>query len=261
MNNISDLQATVLNLNYETVPSILEYITNLNFHVGEYKWSSRSEDFGLWFKCDGRSLSKTEYPKLFDAIGTSFGSDDSDTFNLPDLRGRVMGCIGTGDGLSARSKGDVVGAERHTLASNEMPAHTHTGTTAANGSHTHTASNAGSHTHTITDPGHTHTQTTINDDFNSSGTSPPGFTQDSAGAMTWNNINSATTGITINSAGDHTHTLSSNGDHTHTFTTNSTGSGQSHNNMQPTAFVGHVFIFVGYKNDGHIWSSINTLIK
>jgi hypothetical protein len=60
---------------------------------------------------------------------------------------------------------------------------------------------------------------------------------------------------------DHTHTLSTVGDHTHTFTTNNTGGGQSHENMQPTAFVGHVFIFVGYKDDGHIWSSINTLIK
>ena len=57
--------------------------------------------------------------------------------------------------------------------------------------HNHTASSV------VTDPGHTHSQTTINDDFNNSGANPPGFTQDSAGSRTWNNINSSTTGITV----------------------------------------------------------------
>jgi len=261
MNSIFDLHRTVLNLNYEAVPSILEYITNLNFHVGEYKWSSRTEDFGLWFKCDGRSLSRTEYSRLFEVIGTSFGSESEETFNLPDLRGRVMGCVGSGEGLSTRNPGDVVGTETHLLTSNEMPSHTHTGTTNSTGSHTHTTTAAGSHTHTINDPGHTHTQTTINDDFNDSGTNPPGFTRDSAGSMTWNNINSSTTGITINSVGEHTHPLSTVGDHSHTITTNSTGGGQAHNIMQPTAFVGHVFIYASYKNEGSVWSSISSLIR
>jgi microcystin-dependent protein len=137
-----------------------------------------------------------------------------------------MGCVGQGSGLTNRVLGAVVGAETHTLSSNEIPSHSHTGTTDSNGAHTHT----------ITDPGHTHTQTTINDDFNNSGTNPPGFTQDSAGSRTWNNINSATTGISINSAGAHTHT----------FTTNTTGGGLAHNNMQPTAFVGNVFIYAKF---------------
>jgi microcystin-dependent protein len=106
-----------------------------------------------------------------------------------------------------------------------MPSHIHTGTTASDGSHTHD----------ISDPGHTHTQTTTNDDFNNSGTNPPGFSADSAGTRTWNNINSSTTGITILSAGSHTHT----------FTTGSTGTGLAHNNMQPTLFIGNVFMFSG----------------
>ena len=42
-----------------------------------------SEDFLL---CDGRAVSRTEYPDLFAAIGTKYGSGDgSKTFNLPNL--------------------------------------------------------------------------------------------------------------------------------------------------------------------------------
>lgn len=131
----------------------------------------------------------------------------------PDLRGRFILSLGQGSGLTNRIYGAVGGAETHTLTTTEIPGHTHAGTTASNGSHTHT----------ITDPGHTHTQTTINDDYNNSGANPPGFSADSSGSVTWNNINSATTGITVNSSGSHTHT----------FTSDSTGGGSAHNNMPP----------------------------
>lgn len=131
----------------------------------------------------------------------------------PDLRGRFILSMGLGSGLTNRTYGATGGAETHSLAESEIPGHTHTGTTASNGAHTHT----------ITDPGHTHSQTTTNDDYNNSGTNPPGFSADSAGSVTWNNINSATTGITVNS----------NGAHTHTFTSDSTGGGSAHNNMPP----------------------------
>lgn len=40
------------------------------------------------FPCDGRSLHRNVYPELFKAIGTTFGSDGKNTFNLPDCRGR-----------------------------------------------------------------------------------------------------------------------------------------------------------------------------
>ncbi len=226
MNNIDVLSDRLTQLNIKTYRVMHELFGNLSFHIGEYKWSTRTSDFNGWLKCDGRSLSRGEYPELFEIVGTTFGADDSDTFKLPDMRGRVMGSAGQGSGLTNRALGALVGAETHTLTSNQIPSHTHTGTTSSNGAHTHS----------ITDPGHFHTQTTINDDFNSSGENPPGFTRDSAGSITWSNINSNTTGITINSAGTHAHT----------FETSSVGSGQAHNNMQPTAFVGNVFIFAKY---------------
>lgn len=193
--------------------------------IGDLKWSARNGDHSGWLVCDGRSVSRTAYAELFSVIGTSFGSSSGTTFNIPDCKGRVLGGIGNGSGLTNRSLGDSTGEETHTLTVSEIPSHNHTGTTTSNGSHTHT----------INDPGHTHTQTTINDDFNNMTGNPPGFTGDGSGSYTWSNINSSTTGITVNSAGNHTHT----------FTTGSTGSGTPFNVMQPTLFIGNVFVFCG----------------
>lgn len=164
--------------------------------------------------CDGAAVSRTTYANLFSLIGTTYGSGNgTTTFNVPDLRGRAPWGAGHGTGLTNRALGGTGGAETVTLTSDEMPSHTHTGTTNA----------GGAHTHTVTDPGHTHTQTTINDDFNNSGADPPGFTADSAGSRTWNNINSSVTGISIDSGGSHTHTI----------TTAATGGGGAHTNMPP----------------------------
>jgi microcystin-dependent protein len=248
MNNFHDLAHTVNVINTTAIPHLYDILKNLYLHVGEYKLSTRTEDFAGWLLCDGRSLSRTRFKHLYDIIGTAFGAEDSDSFSLPDYRGRVMGFTGQSDNLSNRNLGVALGEESHVLTSNEMPGHIHTATASTDGAHTHTGSTGvdGAHTHTINDPGHTHSQTTINDDFNNSGTNPPGFSSDSAGTRVWNNINTATTGITINSSTNHTHTIASDGNHTHTITINSTGGNQGHNNMQPTLFGGNVFIFCGF---------------
>ena len=40
--------------------------------------------------CSGQAVSRSTYPDLFAAIGTTYGAGDgSTTFNVPDLRGRV----------------------------------------------------------------------------------------------------------------------------------------------------------------------------
>lgn len=44
-----------------------------------------------WLLCDGSAISRTAYASLFGAIGTTYGTGDgSTTFNIPDLRGRVV---------------------------------------------------------------------------------------------------------------------------------------------------------------------------
>ncbi len=218
--------------------------------VVDLKYSTHTSDFHGWYICDGRSLSRSVYHHLFQVIGTTYGAADANSFNLPDARGRVIGLSG-----QLHHQGEQVGEEKHTLTVSELVSHTHTGTIAQDGQHTHTGTvnSAGQHSHSIIDPGHTHTQTTINDDFNNSGENPPGFTSDSSGLMTWNNINTSTTGITINSDGAHTHTFTSdaNGAHTHAISISNTGSTQPFNVMQPTLFVGNLFIFVGVEFSCH----------
>lgn len=40
-----------------------------------------------WLLCDGTEIRIEQYPELFNAIFRNWGSSDSFTFNLPDLRG------------------------------------------------------------------------------------------------------------------------------------------------------------------------------
>jgi len=188
--------------------------------IGDIKYSVRSDDHNGWLKCDGRSLSRTDYTDLFDIIGTSFGSADINHFNLPDTRGRVLGAVGTGAGLTARSLGQTVGTETHTLTVNQMPTHSHTGTTDSSGTHTHSSNAVGGTVGlAIADGTNTVTETDASGGELNVWTTPQALSIDSAGA------------------------------HTHAFTTGTTGSSQSFNIMQPTAFVGNVFILGSYDRD------------
>ncbi len=73
--------------------------------------------------CDGRELSTTEYPELFEALGTIYGGDGSNTFRLPNAGGRVVvGYSGTGD---YKSVGLTGGADSITLTEKQIPSHKH----------------------------------------------------------------------------------------------------------------------------------------
>jgi microcystin-dependent protein len=75
--------------------------------------------------CDGRQVSRSQFPALFAAIGTRFGGTAQPNFALPDLRGRVIVGTGQGDGLSARTLNQSGGEERVTLNVGELPRHSH----------------------------------------------------------------------------------------------------------------------------------------
>lgn len=76
--------------------------------------------------CDGRALSRTEYSKLFQAIGTFFGAGDgSTTFNIPNLKGKVPVGL-NGNDTDFDTLGETGGEKEHTLTINEMPKHNHT---------------------------------------------------------------------------------------------------------------------------------------
>lgn len=72
-----------------------------------------------WVRCDGRTLERNVYPKLFAAIGTTNGFTSPTNFKVPEIRGR--GVIGTGD-FAIGTRG---GAASVTLRISQMPAHTH----------------------------------------------------------------------------------------------------------------------------------------
>jgi microcystin-dependent protein len=159
--------------------TVCEYHKTFIPYDGDLRWSVRNLDHNGWLLCDGRSLSKTTYPKLFDVVGYSFGGS-GDTFYLPNPKDKVVGVTG-----SSHTAGYSTGSETHTLSVDEIPSHTHTGTTDSSGSAYESETVMGG-----------------------------------VGA-----------------------TVAGSDSHTHTFTTNSTGGSQAHNIMQPTLFVGNLFVF------------------
>ena len=202
--------------------------------VGDIKHSTVPEDHLGWIKCDGRLLDSSKYPELFARIGNSFGSSGAQ-FRLPDPRGRVLGVIGAGAGLTPRSLGDAVGAETHTLIIAEMPAHKHgavdvSGNTNGSGA---TAAD-GIHSHSIVDNGHTHSMPDIPSGTQNIAAPSGGDTTAADEVRYLGTTGSRTTGITINNSVAHTHAIGS------------TGGGAPHNNMQPTLFAGHMYIFAGH---------------
>lgn len=54
-----------------------------------------------WLIANGSSVSRTTYANLFAAIGTTYGSVDTNTFNLPDLRGYFVRGLDLGRGVDA----------------------------------------------------------------------------------------------------------------------------------------------------------------
>lgn len=129
----------------------------------------------------------------------------------PDLRDRFV--VGAG---STYAVGATGGSATVTLNESQMPNHTHVISA--------TTSGAGAHTHTINDPGHAHglkARLRMIDGAGEEGDDTVSTT-DTALA---NYIAQATTGITINSVDNHTHTISASAA--------TTGGGQSHENRPP----------------------------
>jgi microcystin-dependent protein len=180
-----------------------------------------------WAWADGRALSRTTYPELFDVIGYTFGGA-ADLFNVPDCRGRGIIGVGQGDGLTNRARGATGGAEAHVLTVGQLAAHGHgvaphshggpdhshslQGHTHGDAAHNHSLNNhahaADQHTHTMAS--HTHSGQTA------------GFSADHSHAYRTNatetNAQPGTTqGIMVNPVNASSGLASSN--HSHAFAT------------------------------------------
>lgn len=73
-----------------------------------------------WEECNGKSLSISENSALFALLGTTYGGDGVNTFNLPNLQGRVLV-----HNTPEFPLGSMGGTESETLTLQQMPAHNH----------------------------------------------------------------------------------------------------------------------------------------
>lgn len=79
-----------------------------------------------WLACQGQQLPISENEALFQLIGTTYGGDGEQTFNLPNLQGSVPLHMGRGPGISQNYiQGEALGTESVTLSTQQLPQHTH----------------------------------------------------------------------------------------------------------------------------------------
>jgi microcystin-dependent protein len=151
--------------------------------------------------CDGSAVSRTTYATLFSAISTTYGSgDSSSTFNLPDLRGRVIAGQDDMGGASANRLTNQTGG----LNGDDL------GATGGSETHALTTAQLASHTHSFSDTDSITAMTFLNDGL--------GVNRGGSGAS------SSSNSISVSISG----------------TTGSAGSGSAHNNVQPTIILNYI---------------------
>lgn len=94
-------------------------------YVGEIRLFAGNFGPDGWMICAGQTLPISEYDTLFQLIGTTYGGDGQETFQLPDLQGRVPVHMGTGPDGTTYQIGEAAGVETVTLTGNQMPTHSH----------------------------------------------------------------------------------------------------------------------------------------
>ncbi|HET7640946.1 MAG TPA: phage tail protein [Ktedonobacteraceae bacterium] len=169
-------------------------------NVGDIKWTTAPPSTN-WLLCDGNYYSPTDYPDLYNAIGTIFntGGEPPGYFRVPDIRGRTIVMTNNGSGRApswANTLGGAGGVSDQDLTVNQLASHTHTTTP---------------HTHALTP--HTHTEGSAAATVINGGLEAPAA--------------SATPVPSITGA-------ASDGISTDDVTVNATGNGDTHNNMQPS---------------------------
>lgn len=78
------------------------------FQAGQYGFFAMKNPKGRWLFCDGREISRTDYPELFEAIGTTYGEGNgTTTFNIPDRRGYFGRCLDAGAEVDYQSDREI----------------------------------------------------------------------------------------------------------------------------------------------------------
>ena len=195
----------------------------LNAHqkptVGDTKMSVIQDDHMGWLLCDGREIDINTFYFLYQVIGNAYGSAATGKFKLPNASGRVPGFVGLSD-EKTWVLGDVSGEENHVLTIAQMPSHNHGGVTDLSATRI-TIDASGVHRHTYL-----------------------GVTDQSAGTTGSTSVAENDPRPTENTSfeGLHSHSIT---DPQHRHGIQSQGGDQPHNNMQPTIFIGNMFIYTG----------------
>lgn len=219
---------------------------------------------------DGSSFDSTQYPVLYSLLGTNV---------LPDARGKVLPGLDVNNTLF-NELGKTGGESRVTLTNATIPehshgmSHTHSSTninSSAAGGHLHTVIGSvqeSTHTHTkadlVTGKGgaHSHTLTFMPRTSNKASGTAVNSVDGLSGGSSASQFTTGTVAehthsaeVTIPNGGSHTHQLTNAtavavSDHNHSLSftigasslsnTTSTGSGSSHNNLQPYMVVNYI---------------------
>lgn len=130
--NLDDLEISTINVVNATIrPPVGSIIAH----------SSTTPPDGYLY-CNGQTVSRTQYAKLFSVVGTKYGQGDgSTTFHVPDLRGRFLRGVSNGSGVdpdaASRTAMNTGGATGDNVGSVQADAFQ-------------------VHGHSVSDPGHSH---------------------------------------------------------------------------------------------------------
>ena len=101
-----------------------------------------------WQICNGAAISRTTYADLFTAIGTTYGvGNGSTTFNIPDMRGRVVAGADSSQ-TEFDALGEKGGEKTVTLTTAQIPSHSHANTASFSGNYANTGDDGPDHSHT-----------------------------------------------------------------------------------------------------------------
>lgn len=94
-------------------------------YIGEIRMFAGNFPPNGWMFCEGQTMPISENDALFTLIGTTYGGDGQETFNLPNLASRVPIHMGTGPDGTTYQIGEMAGVESVTLTTQQTPNHTH----------------------------------------------------------------------------------------------------------------------------------------
>ena len=89
--SLSELQDQITQLT-DQVSQLTGSEESVFYEIGDYKFSAKDDDHGVWLLCNGQEVDKNDYSGLYEIIGDAFGDPETSTnFIIPDARYRVIG--------------------------------------------------------------------------------------------------------------------------------------------------------------------------